>query len=972
MRTKSSILHQVGILVLGLIFTLGIPGTTCAASPAELLEKGIYTEETVGDIDAAMTIYRSVIEQATAARPHAAQAYFRLGMCLMKQDQMKKASALFEQLAKQYPDQKDIINRAMRQHAKALSHLSPEDVRARVEQAVETISVCTETDPKVQLALDSLTGLAAPSVCKVLAEYLDHDSDTLRRSAVFVLWKGDLDSIEPAIPGLIELCNHEEEYTRGMAALALGVNLVPGSFDPLCRMTADDASGFARRCSAYALGLLGRPEAVPVLQKALKDSEPLVANNAEAALRMLNKAPGIAEPGGMPKVVSTSPATLSNQVSPDLKEITVTFDQAMMDGSWSWTGGGDTFPELNGKPHYDATGKMCTLPVKLKPGKTYWVGINSPSHKNFQTAERVPAKRYIIAFSTLDENGRPIPLSDTMREKVERIHAPAQQAEPRPEKVPDYSQTHRFDLQSNGDALHRSIVSSINKTGRSLETTSFINSYNNIEKVLNGEDQELEFTVRKEGRHFRFAVTRARPIPPGESFINQIITRKKQMARSSNGQWTFTRNHTPIPPTNYDETIFLPPGAELDSAQPEPTTRSEEDGRIMLRYQKILQRNEAFRCTIRYRFPVTAGVETASQPPPEKANITDLQVLIDAAQAGGIVHVPKGTYTTPLVIGKALTLKGQSRENCVLELTSDEPALRITSTKPVVVEGLTIRWQRATSKRTQNPVCAVVLRDAEATLRNCRITAPGSNTRCPCAVLAMGFSKLSMDACRLDGFEYTIQIGGGAEARIENCLVMKPGHCGITVGPDGKAEIRRTIVTGSSYHGIRSTGGTLAVQDNLIVKNANRGIYLGNKSATGEVSNNVIAGNATGISGFANSTVKIHHNVIVDSSFAAVDFRGTCRLQVEGNVLAGNAKGLVLFSEDGSMQTKIGENTFWKNKTDTESFNRPKKSFAHNPLFKAPEQGDFTLGQPVLIKEKQGLTDAAAIRPLWSAWKQAR
>ena len=54
-------------------------------------------------------------------------------------------------------------------------------------------------------------------------------------------------------------------------------------------MTTEDKSGYARRCGAYGLGLLGQDKAIPALKKALKDSDKHVRNNAEAALTMLEK-----------------------------------------------------------------------------------------------------------------------------------------------------------------------------------------------------------------------------------------------------------------------------------------------------------------------------------------------------------------------------------------------------------------------------------------------------------------------------------------------------------------------------------------------------------------------------------------------------------------------------------------------------------------------------------------------------------
>ncbi|MCK5001163.1 MAG: tetratricopeptide repeat protein, partial [Anaerohalosphaera sp.] len=133
---------------------------------------------------------------------------------------------------------------------------------------------------------------------------------------------------------------------------------------------------------------------------------------------------GVGEiPGDVPVIVGTSPEPFANDISPDLNKITVTFDRKMMDGSWSWTGGGDTYPQTAGKIHYDASRTKCTLPVKLKPGKVYWVGINSPSNKNFKTPDRKAAKWYIILFATKNAQGNPTPIPADMLERAKTINA---------------------------------------------------------------------------------------------------------------------------------------------------------------------------------------------------------------------------------------------------------------------------------------------------------------------------------------------------------------------------------------------------------------------------------------------------------------------------------------------------------------------------------------------------------------------
>jgi len=121
-------------------------------------------------------------------------------------------------------------------------------------------------------------------------------------------------------------------------------------------------------------------------------------------------------------VLSTVPAAFDSSVSPALTRMTVTFDRKMWDKSWSWTGGGDTFPKTTGGPSYDASVRTCRLPVKLEPGKVYWVGINSPSHKNFKTPARQPARRYVILFATAGKDGKPTSIPDELLNRARSIN----------------------------------------------------------------------------------------------------------------------------------------------------------------------------------------------------------------------------------------------------------------------------------------------------------------------------------------------------------------------------------------------------------------------------------------------------------------------------------------------------------------------------------------------------------------------
>ena len=91
---------------------LAINPTALAESASELLEKGIYTEETKGDIDGAIRLYEQALAESKTSQISGAQAQFRLALCYLKRNNAAEASAAFDKLLKDYPDQKELIAKA--------------------------------------------------------------------------------------------------------------------------------------------------------------------------------------------------------------------------------------------------------------------------------------------------------------------------------------------------------------------------------------------------------------------------------------------------------------------------------------------------------------------------------------------------------------------------------------------------------------------------------------------------------------------------------------------------------------------------------------------------------------------------------------------------------------------------------------------------------------------------------------------
>lgn len=99
-----------------------------------------------------------------------------------------------------------------------------------------------------------------------------------------------------------------------------------------------------------------------------------------------------------PEILASNPAIGASEIDPGLTAITVTFDQDM-GGGFSWTGGGELYPETTGKPHW-IDKRTCELPVKLVEGRVYRVGINSKSFKNFCGENGIPARDRVLYFAT--------------------------------------------------------------------------------------------------------------------------------------------------------------------------------------------------------------------------------------------------------------------------------------------------------------------------------------------------------------------------------------------------------------------------------------------------------------------------------------------------------------------------------------------------------------------------------------------
>ena len=102
-----------------------------------------------------------------------------------------------------------------------------------------------------------------------------------------------------------------------------------------------------------------------------------------------------------PAILEMWPANGADAVDPRTMELRVAFS-VPMGGGFSWTGGGPDYPAVpeDERPHWTEDQRTCVLPVRLEPNRQYRLGLNSPSHKNFQSAAGVPLDPVIYSFRT--------------------------------------------------------------------------------------------------------------------------------------------------------------------------------------------------------------------------------------------------------------------------------------------------------------------------------------------------------------------------------------------------------------------------------------------------------------------------------------------------------------------------------------------------------------------------------------------
>jgi hypothetical protein len=99
-------LRAIAAIALGVALS-ALPGS--AQSAAEQLQKGIYAQQTAGDLDAAIQIFRQIVASNPTERAIAAQAQMHLAQALLQKGDLDGAAREFNTLAANYSEFREML-----------------------------------------------------------------------------------------------------------------------------------------------------------------------------------------------------------------------------------------------------------------------------------------------------------------------------------------------------------------------------------------------------------------------------------------------------------------------------------------------------------------------------------------------------------------------------------------------------------------------------------------------------------------------------------------------------------------------------------------------------------------------------------------------------------------------------------------------------------------------------------------------
>jgi tetratricopeptide (TPR) repeat protein len=261
------LLLAFSLLASSMLVAVTLLGSVAEAKPASvLLQEGLYAEEIEGDLDAAIKIYKQIINDSSAQNSYVAQAMYRLGTCYLKKQDEQQAKTVFESLVARFPEETSIINKVRplldEMSSPDPAALMPPETKIYVElgspgrQIEKILNMLRGTPFENPLAAIGGGGPGGKSPADILAALLNPsmmaEFKKIRGIAVGFM-RVPYGSNPPAV-AVLHL--GKSDALRGIILAALGMALQPGEpIEGMQTLRMDDTAGVAYDDSVIIIAL---------------------------------------------------------------------------------------------------------------------------------------------------------------------------------------------------------------------------------------------------------------------------------------------------------------------------------------------------------------------------------------------------------------------------------------------------------------------------------------------------------------------------------------------------------------------------------------------------------------------------------------------------------------------------------------------------------------------------------------------
>ena len=128
-------------IVSALLTGLLLAAPVAAQSVAALLQKGIYTQETVGDVDGAIEIYKRILSRVPLPPDLAVEARVRLAQSFLQEGNAQGAAMTIVNLTRDFPDREDLQDRIGPLFRQALTQIGAGQVGSPRDAGVAPLGV---------------------------------------------------------------------------------------------------------------------------------------------------------------------------------------------------------------------------------------------------------------------------------------------------------------------------------------------------------------------------------------------------------------------------------------------------------------------------------------------------------------------------------------------------------------------------------------------------------------------------------------------------------------------------------------------------------------------------------------------------------------------------------------------------------------------------------------------------------------